>query len=184
MFSVIAQDGKTYGPVDVATLKDWCIQGRVTPDTNVIDGISGRTMRAADLQDLYGIFPGPPQIVQGQSQGSPYGQPPAGSPYGYQQPTPFANSYSQPPTSYSSISPYMPKSKIAAALFAIFLGGLGIHRFYLGYTTIGVAMLLMFLFGWVLLFIPNIVVAIWALIDFVMILTGGLPDAQGQPLTA
>lgn len=34
------------------------------------------------------------------------------------------------------------KSKIAAGLLAIFLGTLGIHKFYLGYTKAGVIMLL------------------------------------------
>ncbi len=31
-----------------------------------------------------------------------------------------------------------PKSKIAAGLLGVFLGVFGVHRFYLGYTTIGV----------------------------------------------
>ncbi len=35
-----------------------------------------------------------------------------------------------------------PKSKVAAALLCFFLGGLGIHRFYLGYTTIGIVQIL------------------------------------------
>ena len=34
------------------------------------------------------------------------------------------------------------KSKIAAGLLAIFLGSLGIHKFYLGYTKEGLIMLL------------------------------------------
>lgn len=34
------------------------------------------------------------------------------------------------------------KSKIAAGLLGIFLGALGIHKFYLGYTKAGVIMLL------------------------------------------
>ena len=33
------------------------------------------------------------------------------------------------------------KSKLAAGLLAIFLGTLGIHKFYLGYTTEGIIML-------------------------------------------
>jgi len=44
------------------------------------------------------------------------------------------------------------KSKIAAALFAIFLGGLGIHKFYLGRVGWGI---LYILFCWT--FIPAIV---------------------------
>lgn len=44
------------------------------------------------------------------------------------------------------------KSRIAAALFAIFLGGIGIHKFYLGSVGLGILYLL---FCWT--FIPAIV---------------------------
>ena len=39
------------------------------------------------------------------------------------------------------------KSKVAAGLFAIFLGALGIHKFYLGYTKEAVIMLVVSLVG-------------------------------------
>jgi TM2 domain-containing membrane protein YozV len=55
------------------------------------------------------------------------------------------------------------KSQIVAALLAFFIGGLGIHRFYLGYTTIGIVQLLT-LGG----------CGIWSLIDFIRILIGDL----------
>ena len=58
------------------------------------------------------------------------------------------------------------KSKIVAALLALFLGSFGIHKFYLGYTNAGIIMLLLALFGAILLFIPNIILAIIALIEF------------------
>ena len=35
------------------------------------------------------------------------------------------------------------KNKVTAALFAFFLGGLGIHRFYLGQTGMGLLYLLL-----------------------------------------
>ncbi|WP_408648914.1 TM2 domain-containing protein [Tumidithrix elongata] len=34
------------------------------------------------------------------------------------------------------------KSKVTAILLCFFLGGFGIHRFYLGYTVIGIVQLL------------------------------------------
>jgi len=79
------------------------------------------------------------------------------------------------------------KSKIAAGLLGIFLGYLGIHRFYLGYIGIGVAQLVLFLFGitvgLLMCGIPAYAAAIWGLVDGIMILTGAINrDAQGRPL--
>ena len=63
------------------------------------------------------------------------------------------------------------QSKTTMALICFFLGGLGIHRFMMGYTGIGVLMLLTLgLFG------------ILTLIDFIRILTGGLKMADGRNL--
>ena len=63
------------------------------------------------------------------------------------------------------------KSKVAAGILAIFLGGLGIHKFYLGYTVPGVIFLLLTFFGWLLLFIPNIVISIIVIIEGIIYLT-------------
>ncbi|MDR1056297.1 MAG: NINE protein [Prevotellaceae bacterium] len=54
------------------------------------------------------------------------------------------------------------KSKSTAAILAFFLGGFGIHRFYLGQTGLGILYLVFF---WT--FIPAII----ALIDFIVFLT-------------
>ena len=58
------------------------------------------------------------------------------------------------------------KSKIAAALLAFFLGGLGIHKFYLGYTGVGVIYLLL-----TLTLIGALISGPLSLIDFVIYLT-------------
>lgn len=55
------------------------------------------------------------------------------------------------------------RSQIVAALLCFFLGGLGVHRFYLGYTGIGVIQLLT-AGGFF----------IWAFIDFIRICVGDL----------
>lgn len=68
------------------------------------------------------------------------------------------------------------KSRLAAGLLQIFLGGLGIGRFYLGYTGLGVAQLLVSIF-------TCGVGSIWGFVDGILILCGQLDtDANGVPL--
>jgi len=80
------------------------------------------------------------------------------------------------------------KSKLAAGLLGIFLGSLGVHRFYLGYTNIGVVMLVLWLISWPLIlacglgFFMLSGLGIWGLVEGILALTGSLPDAQGRPL--
>lgn len=51
---------------------------------------------------------------------------------------------------------YAQKSKIVAGLLGLFLGTLGVHNFYLGYTGKAVAQLLLTLIGWIILIGPII----------------------------
>ncbi len=64
------------------------------------------------------------------------------------------------------------KQKLVAALLCFLLGSIGVHRFYLGYTTIGIIQILT-VGG----------CGIWAIVDLVMILTGGLKDSDGRELS-
>jgi TM2 domain-containing membrane protein YozV len=101
----------------------------------------------------------------------------------------------------SSSSSMGRKSKVAAALLAFFLGGFGVHRFYmgqkkegfiqLGLTLVGIGLIIaglanyvsglgesfptLALIGYVLV----LGVSIWAFIDFIRILTGGLEPEEG-----
>jgi len=67
------------------------------------------------------------------------------------------------------------KNKLAAGLLAVFLGGLGIHKFYLGFTGPGLVFLLVntigFAITWLLLCIPNIILGVIALIEGIIYLT-------------
>ena len=63
------------------------------------------------------------------------------------------------------------KSKLTAILLCFFLGSLGIHRFYLGYTLIGVIQLLTF-GGFI----------IWAIVELIMLIIGSLKDSEGNDL--
>ncbi len=71
------------------------------------------------------------------------------------------------------------KSKIAAGLLGIFLGGFGIHRFYLGYTQIGVIQI-------VVTVLTCGLGSIWGLVEGILILVGQdgfTTDADGRPLS-
>ena len=61
------------------------------------------------------------------------------------------------------------KSQLVALLLAILVGVLGIHRFYLGYTGIGIIQLLTL--G---------ACGIWSLIDIILIITGDLTPKDGS----
>lgn len=67
------------------------------------------------------------------------------------------------------------KSKMTAGLLGIFLGGWGIHNFYLGYTGKAIGQIVLtFCFG---------IGAIWGFIEGIMILCGSIStDANGIPL--
>lgn len=71
--------------------------------------------------------------------------------------------------------PLSDKSKLVAGLLQIFLGSLGIGRFYLGYTTIGVLQI-------VVTVCTCGLGAIWPLIDGILIILGRVPDPQGRTL--
>jgi TM2 domain-containing membrane protein YozV len=62
------------------------------------------------------------------------------------------------------------KDKITAALLAFFLGGLGIHKFYLNRPGAGITMLLCSVIGWILIF-PLLIVCLIAFIEFIIYLT-------------
>ncbi|KAA8826374.1 TM2 domain-containing protein [Bifidobacterium reuteri] len=122
----------------------------------------------------------------------PYAQPQYGAPqYGtpqYAAPQPGAPQYGAPQYGAPQYGAgYSQKSKLAAGLLGIFLGGLGVHNFYLGNTGKAVAQLLLTLVGWVLLGLGPIAAAVWGLVEGILILTSqyGSPwhrDANGQEL--
>lgn len=80
----------------------------------------------------------------------------------------------------SSTSNSEAKSKIAAGLLGIFLGSLGVHNFYLGFTGKAIAQLLISLLSCGTLAWAS---GIWGLIEGILILTGSMNvDADGNPL--
>ena len=61
------------------------------------------------------------------------------------------------------------KSRLAALLLCFFLGGLGIHRFYVG--KIGTGIIWLFTLG---------LLGIGALIDLILIAVGAFKDKEGK----
>ncbi len=76
------------------------------------------------------------------------------------------------------------KSKLAAGLLGIFLGGLGIHNFYLGKTNRALVQLLVSLIGGAITCgIAAFAMEIWGLVEGILILTGSISeDGYGIPL--
>lgn len=76
------------------------------------------------------------------------------------------------------------RSKLVAALLAFFLGTLGIHNFYLGYTNKAVTQLLLTLLAsFFTCGLSAVAVQIWAIVEGVQLLTGTIStDGNGYPL--
>ena len=64
-----------------------------------------------------------------------------------------------------------PRSRLVAVLLCLIVGVLGIHRFYVGKTGTGIAMILT-LGG----------LGVWVLIDLIMLLVGAFRDKDGKPV--
>jgi TM2 domain-containing membrane protein YozV len=128
-------------------------------------------------QQYYQQQPGYGQQPPPQTTGTDYGQygqqmPPYGQqmpPYGQAVP-PYAQAQPMP---YAMQAGVMGPQKdwLVTLLLCLFLGCFGVHRFYTGHVAIGLVQL--FTFGGC---------GIWALVDFILIITGSYTDNYRRPL--
>lgn len=106
---------------------------------------------------------------------------PGPPPPGYAPPPPGFAPPPAPPVGYPAefvlyVDP-LAKSRLTAGLLGIFLGALGVHRFYLGYTSIGVLQILVTI-------ATCGIGGFWGIIEGILILSGSgiKTDADGRPL--
>ena len=97
-------------------------------------------------------------------------------------PLPSGPAYPGPPPPGYAPTPAMEdlapaKSRLTAGLLGIFLGALGVHRFYLGYPSMGVLQILVTI-------ATCGIGGLWGTIEGVLILSGSgiKADADGRPL--
>jgi len=113
MYKIIGADGQQYGPVSVEMIRQWLAENRLRPESLV------QAEGSAEWKPLSSFpeFASEPKTV-----------PPTITPLA----TPPPVSGPNPRAS----------NKIPAGICGIILGGLGVHKFILGYTGAGIAMLL------------------------------------------
>lgn len=89
------------------------------------------------------------------------------------------SSTNQAQTQNQSYNPQA-KNKVVAGLLAIFLGGFGVHNFYLGYNGRAIAQLLITVLSCCTL---SFVSSIWGFVEGILILSGSIDtDASGNKL--
>lgn len=79
------------------------------------------------------------------------------------------------------------KSVALAYIFLIFLGQLGIHRFYVGRIGTGIVQLILCIIGWSTVWfyvgiVPLVILGIWLIVD--LFITAGMVRAANAKLRA
>lgn len=72
------------------------------------------------------------------------------------------------------VQPIVYKSKMIAAVLGLILGGLGIHNFYLGYSSKGFIQIVLFFMGIISFGLTTFISVIWGIVDALLILTGSI----------
>lgn len=161
LYYVIALDGQSHGPVDMAQLQQWAREGRVAPSTVILRDSDGARLLALELPELAPVV----------------------------SPPPITTTVAPPPPAVPAPLPGMRlqvgpdgrplKSKVAAGLLGILAGSVGAHRFYLGYTNTGIWMAVACVatcgYG-------GIITGIIGLVEGIMCLMGNMRDSEGRPL--
>lgn len=177
-YFVVGQDGSRYGPADVDTLVQWAREGRLVANSQLIERGSERQLHAGDLPALSTILGSsapsqPPQPgVRIERDGYPAQTYPGNRPYSLGAAPP---NYQPMPLGYGPQPHLSHRSKVLAGVLGLLLGTFGVHRFYLGYTGIGMLQLILGICSCG-------ISGIWGFIEGIIILTGGMQDVDGRDL--
>lgn len=119
MYSVVATDGKEYGPVDLATVQAWIAEGRIVPDTVIVDGVTQMRAPASQFPLIAPLFE--QSQTSTQTQQAPFSSPnnPGVGQPNYSQPP---NAYGQYPRAVGSM-PVRENHVLIVVLLSIFIGG-------------------------------------------------------------
>jgi hypothetical protein len=159
----------------VQALGEHFAQGRLDPqefEERMSAAYAART--AADLDRLFDDlpYPAPPQATAPYPTLGAYPVHPGPVPVGF---SPAVAGYDpQAPYGREPLTgqPYSDRSKVIAGLLQLFLP-FGFGRLYTGHAVIGVAQLVLSIFG---------IGVLWAFIDGIVILAGRPTDVRGRPL--
>ncbi|MBX3394034.1 MAG: TM2 domain-containing protein [Phycisphaerae bacterium] len=197
-YFVIAQDGSRYGPADIDTLVQWTREGRIIESTLLVERGTERQLSASEITaiavELRRSMGGAGVAIE-RGQPSGFDEKPTmtrpGAPAGPIKPAPYPPLPPMPPTNFAQArtagsvhdANFGTRSRIAAGLLGIFFGGFGIHRFYLGYTGVGLLMLFLSVIGGGLTVGYSCgFVGLWGFIEGIICLCGGMKDADGKNL--
>lgn len=125
MYHVVGLDGRTYGPVSATEIELWIAEGRAFGHTQILPG-GDREWRPIASQPEFAMALAASATMP----------PPAAAPYLSHPTYPAYAGYVDPMIRAQA------SNKMAAGICGILLGGLGVHKFILGYTGAGVVMLL------------------------------------------